>query len=61
MNADQQFGRESESEEKAYWLGVRDARLGHAEWAPVRPYSKAELAAYRAGYADQRITMATKA
>jgi len=44
--------------ESAYWLGVRDARLGHAETAPVRPYAHAELTAYRQGYSDQRITQA---
>ncbi len=45
--------------QSAYWLGVRDARLGHAETAPVRPYTRAELEAYRQGYSDQRATMAT--
>lgn len=42
----------------AYWLGVRDARLGYAESCPVRPFTSAELAAYRQGYSDQKITEA---
>ena len=45
--------------EAAYWLGVRDARLGHAETWPARPYSSDELDSYRQGYGDQRATMAT--
>jgi hypothetical protein len=51
---------EPQDTEHAYWLGVRDARLGHAETAPVRPYTREELTAYRQGYSDQRVTMATK-
>ena len=41
-----------------YWLGVRDARLGHAETHPIRPFTSAELASYRQGYSDQKITNA---
>jgi hypothetical protein len=46
--------------ETAYWLGVRDARLGRAETTPVRPYTREELVAYRQGYSDQWVTMATQ-
>lgn len=45
---------------EAYWVGVRDARLGHAETHPVRPFTSVELAAYRQGYSDQRVTEATR-
>ena len=44
----------------AYWFGVRDARLGHAEGRPIHPYTSDELAAYRQGYSDQRTTDAMK-
>jgi hypothetical protein len=42
----------------AYYLGQRDARLGHAETHPVHPYSRAELLAYQRGHLDKRVEMA---
>jgi hypothetical protein len=36
--------------EAAYRLGARDARLGHAESHPIRPFTSEELHAYREGY-----------
>jgi hypothetical protein len=42
----------TQNTEAAYWLGVRDARLGYALTAPIRPFTSAELKAYRQGYRE---------
>jgi hypothetical protein len=47
--------------DSAYWLGVRDARMGHAESHPIWPFTREELQAYRQGYMEQRFTDARKA
>jgi len=37
----------------AHQLGLRDARAGHAETHPIRPYETYELESYQAGYRQE--------